>query len=80
MQERRAKVRFTAPELGISAGNSFQYHTFSLDDVRGHFPMCGTNVDSEQKACRQEFSGENLDMLRGNQENFFPRIISGDET
>ena len=33
----------------------------------------------EQKACRQQFSEENLDMLRANPENF-SRIILGDET
>ena len=34
----------------------------------------------EQKACHQQFSEENLDMLRENQENFFSRIITGNET
>ena len=33
----------------------------------------------EQRACRQQFSEENLDMLRANPENFFLRIIKGDE-
>ena len=34
---------------------------------------------TEQKSCRQQFSEENLDMLRANSENF-SRIITGDET
>ena len=32
------------------------------------------------KACHQQFSEENLDMLRADPENFFSRIITGDET
>ena len=34
----------------------------------------------EQKACRQQFSEESLDMPRANPENFPLRIITGDET
>ena len=34
----------------------------------------------EQKACLQQFSDENLDMHIANPENFFSRIIAGDET
>ena len=34
----------------------------------------------EQKACRQQISEENLDMLRANPENFYSRIITGDES
>ena len=34
LQDRHIKVSFIAHERGISAG-SFQYHTFSLDDVKG---------------------------------------------
>ena len=34
----------------------------------------------EQKACLQQYSEENLDMLRANPENFFSRIITRDET
>ena len=34
----------------------------------------------EQKACRQQFSEENLDMLRANPETFLSTIITGDET
>ena len=34
----------------------------------------------EQEACRQQFNEENLDMLKANPENFFSRIITGDET
>ena len=34
----------------------------------------------EQKACCQQFSEDNLDMLRANSENFFSRIITGNET
>ena len=33
----------------------------------------------EQKACRQQFSEENLDMLKANPENFLG-LIKGDET
>ena len=33
----------------------------------------------EQKACSQQFSDENLEMLRTNAENSFSRIIIGDE-
>ena len=34
----------------------------------------------EHKACCQQFSEENLDTLRANPENFFSRIVAGDET
>ena len=34
----------------------------------------------EQKTCHQQFSEENLDMLRASPGNFFSRIIPGDET
>ena len=34
----------------------------------------------EQKACRQQFSEENLDMLRANPENFFSIVIPDNET
>ena len=34
----------------------------------------------EQKACRQQFSEENLNMLRADPHKFVSRIITGDET
>ena len=34
----------------------------------------------EQKGCCQQFNEEYLDMLRAKPENFFSRIITGDET
>ena len=34
----------------------------------------------EQKACRQQFGEENLDIIRANPGNFFESIITGDET
>ena len=45
LQDCRINVIVIAHELSISAG-SFQYHLFSLDDVKGQFLIGATNVDS----------------------------------
>ena len=70
MQDRRVKVSVITHELGISAG-SIQYHPF----IRRMPRM----LTSEQKACHQQYSEENLGMLRANPENF-SIIITGNET
>ena len=79
LQDRRFVI-VIAHELGTSAGTV---------SVIIHSALMMSKVSSrwvprmwapEQKACRQRFSEENLDMLRANSENVFSRIITGDET
>ena len=64
LQDRHFKVSVIAHELGISAGTVSSYHPYSLDEVSSQWV---------------QFSEKNLVMLRANPDNFFSRIISGDE-
>ena len=81
LQDRRVKISVIAHELGFQLAEfPVAYHPFSLDYVKGYFPMVIRMLIPEQKVCRQQFSKENLDMLRINPENVFSRINTGNET
>ena len=54
----------------------FPLSSIQSDDVKGQFPMGVT----KQELCHQQYSVENLYVLRANPENFFSRIIKDDET
>ena len=55
----------------------FQYHSFSLDDLKVSSRWVPRILNPEQKACRQQFSDDNLDMLRPNSENVFKGLLRG---
>ena len=70
---------FIAHELDISSGrvSSIIHSVLMMSKVSSRWVP--RMLTPEQKACRQQFSEENLDMLRANSENV-SRIITGDET
>ena len=80
LQDCHVKVSVIAHELGILAGtvSSISHSVLMMSKVSSRWVP--RMLTPEQKACHQQFSEENLDMLRANQENFFSRIITGDET
>ena len=80
LQDRRVKVSVIAHELGFSAGivSSIIHSVLMMSKVS--FRCVPWMLTPEQKAWRQKFSEENLDIFRANLENFFSRIIAGDET
>ena len=79
LQDCRVKVSVIAHELGISTGTvSSIIHSVLISKVS--YRWVPRILTLEQKACRQQFSEENLDVLRANPENFFLGIIAGDET
>ena len=78
LQNRRVKVSVVAHKLDTSAGtvSSIIHSVMMMSNVSCRWvPVMLT---PEEKAHRQQFSEENLDMLRANPENFFSRIITGD--
>ena len=79
LQDRRVKVSVIAHELGISAGtvSSINHSVLMMSMVSSRW-VPGM-LTPEQKACRQQFSEQNLYMLREIPENF-SKIITGDET
>ena len=78
LQDGRVKVSVIAHEFGISAGtvSNIIHSVLMMSRVSSRW----VHEPSEQKACCQQFSEENLDMLRANPENYFSRIITEDET
>ena len=70
-RDRRVKVSVIAHEVGISAGtvSSIIHSVLMMSKVSSRW--VARMLTPEQKACRQQFSEENLDMLRENSENFF---------
>ena len=81
LQDHHVKVIVTAHELDISAGTvSSINHSIMMSKVSSL--LVPQMLTPEQKACLQQFSEENLDigLLRASPENFFSRIITGDET
>ena len=76
LQDRRVKISVIAHELGISAGwvSSIIHSALMLWKVSSRWVP--RMLTSEQKACRQQLSEQNLDMLRPNPENFFSSIIT----
>ena len=80
LQDRHVKVSVIAHELGISAGTVSSNIQSVLMMSKVSSRWMPQMLTLEQKAYRQQFSGENLDMLRANSENFFSKIITGDET
>ena len=80
LQDRRVMVSVIAHEVSISVdtASTIIHSVLMIANVSsGWVPRMLAN---EQKACRQRFSEENLDMLIANSGNFFSRIIIGDET
>ena len=75
LQDRRVKVSGIAHELGISAGTVSSIIHSVLVILQVSSRWVSRMLIPVQKACRQQFSEENLDMLRANPENFFSRII-----
>ena len=74
LQDHCTKVSIIAHELGISAGTVSSIIHSMMSSVSSRWvPQILTH---EQKACWQQFSKENLDMLRANPENFVSRIIT----
>ena len=67
-------------ELGVSDGtvSSIGHSVLMMSKVNSRW--LPRMLTPEQKACHQQFSEHNLDMLRANPENIFSRIITGDET
>ena len=77
LQDRRVKVSVIAHELGISTGTVSSIIHSVLMMAKVSSPWVPRMLTPEQKACRQQFSEENLDMLRENPEKLFSRIITG---
>ena len=80
LQDRRVKVSVIAHELIISADtvSSIIHSVLVMSQVSSRWIT--RILTPDQKACRHQFSEENLDMLRVNPENLFSRIIIADET
>ena len=78
LQDRRVEVNVIAHELGISSVtvSRFIHSVLIMSKVSSRWMP--RMLTTEQKACRQQFSEENLDVLRANPENF-SRIITGYE-
>ena len=79
LEDHRVKISVIAHELGISAGTVFSNIHSGLMMSKVSSRWVPRMLTPEQKACRQQFSEENLDVPRANPENFFSRIITGDE-
>ena len=67
LQNRRVKITVISHELGTISSIIQSVLIMSKFSSRWEPRM----LTPEQKACRQQFSEENLDTLRANQENFF---------
>ena len=80
LKDRRVHVSVIAHELGISTGTISSIIHSVLMKSKVSFRWVPRMLTPEKKACRQQFSEENVDMLRANPENFFSRIITGNET
>ena len=78
LQDRRVKVSVIAYELGISAGTVYSIIHSVLMMPKISYRWVPRMLTPEQKACRQQFSEENLDMLRANSGNFASRSITWD--
>ena len=75
-RDRRGKVGVIAQKLGISAGTvSSIIHSVMMSKVSSR--LVPRMLTTEQKACRQQFSEENLEMIRVNSENF-SKIITNE--
>ena len=76
LQDCHVKVSVTAHELGISADtvSSIIHSVFRMSKVNSRWVPWMLTL--EEKACCQQFSEENLVMIRANPENFFSRTIT----
>ena len=74
------RVKTSVIKLGISAGTVTSINHAVLMKSKVSSRWVPQMLTPEQKACRQKFIEENLDMLRANPETFFSRIITRDET
>ena len=74
LQDRRVKISVIAHEVVILVGtvSSISHSVLMLSKVNSRWVP--RMLTPEQKACSQQFSEENLDMLRANPDNFFSRI------
>ena len=80
LQDRRVKFSVIAHKLYISTGTASSIIHSVLTKSKVSSRSVPRMFTPEQKACRQQFSEVNLDTLRAKPENFFSRIITGDET
>ena len=75
LQDRRVKVSVIAHELGISAdtGSSIIHSVLMMSKVRSRWVP--RMLSPKQKACRQQFSEDNLDIHRVNPENSSQEVL-----
>ena len=77
MQNRRTKVSVTAHKLCISAGTVSRIIHSVLMMSKVSFRWMPEMLSPEQKACRQQFSEQNLDMFRANPEISSQELLQG---